>query len=89
MRRLRGFLLLFALLAVGLMADWASHAGAAGAGSPRPVARRQEACPQLGVEPVMGRPGLSETTDPQDLPSAERPQRFDCGTGEAWRYNLP
>jgi len=89
MRRLKGLVILLGLLAMGLVAHWAPHAGAAGPNSPPAVAQREASCPQPAIEILMGRWGLGEETAHGELPSDEEPLRFDCGTGETWRHHVP
>ena len=89
MRRLKWPVILLGLLAAGLAVDLAPRAGAAGPEAALRAGQPGSACPDLGVELLMGRNGLYGAPAPDDLASAETPLRYDCGIGEAWRHHVP
>ena len=89
MWRLKWPVILLGLLAAGLAVDLAPRAVAAGPEAVLSAGQPGSACPDLGVELLMGRNGLYAEAAPNDLASAETPLRFDCGIGEAWRHHVP
>ncbi len=89
MRRLKWLVILLGLLAAGLAADLAPHAGAAGPGRFPRAGQPASACPDLGVDVLTGGSALYAERRRDDLESAETPLRFDCGIGDAWRHHVP
>ncbi len=89
MGRLKKLVTLLGILAMGLAAELAPHAGATGLDSSPHAARREFICPDLGVELLANWGDPHEEAAPGESPSAGKPLRYDCGIGETWRRHVP